>query len=162
MHPLTTVNYFTINVQFVCDKNYIVTKILAKFDVHYESKRRVNSIWHSCFNETKRHLLENKILQLVIYADTMHQILLDDEHLVKGKGALFEVAENECKEDDVGLAISTATSFENYDFDKYLDPQEQAKCSRTEKDSSKPTEHTLGPFWIRFSLTLKELEKLDC
>ncbi|KAJ8896431.1 hypothetical protein PR048_001775 [Dryococelus australis] len=105
-------------------------------------------------------LLENKIILAAIYVEQCIRF-----YLTKGKGALFEVAvkmkgfeqEKECtEEDDIGLAMYTATTLEDDDFYGYFDRQDP-----TEKDSSKPAEHKQSPFWIKFSLALKDLEKFD-
>ncbi|XP_073409851.1 uncharacterized protein [Dendrobates tinctorius] len=119
-------------------------------------------------------LLENKIFLAAVYVDPSHRILLDDQQLTKGKAALTEVAvrmsglQEDCHvQEDLGpdsatAAISSSSSDEEFDFDRYLDDMEQAKRCRKEKDFiPSPIASRLTIFQQNVSLALKEIEKFN-
>ncbi|XP_073415086.1 uncharacterized protein [Dendrobates tinctorius] len=119
-------------------------------------------------------ILENKIFLAAVYVDPSHHILLDDQQLTKGKEALTEVAvrmsglQEDCQvQEDMGpdsatAAISSCSSDEEFDFDKYLDDMEQAKRCRKEKDFTlSPIASRLTIFQQNVSLALKEIEKFN-
>lgn len=72
----------------------------------------------------------------------------------------------DCQEqEELGLAsatISSASSDEEFTFEKYLDNMEQAKAKRCrrEEDSS-PIANRLSKFQQNFSLALKEVEQFN-
>ncbi|KAM4044019.1 uncharacterized protein ACNLHF_008128 [Anomaloglossus baeobatrachus] len=121
----------------------------------------------------ERQLLENKILLAAVYVDPSHRILLDDQQLTKGKEALTEIAVRmsglqDCQaQEDLGpdsatAAISSSSSNEEFNFDKYLDDMEQAKRCRKEKDfTPSPVTSRLTRFHQNFSLAFKEIEKFN-
>ncbi|XP_073510784.1 uncharacterized protein [Phyllobates terribilis] len=119
-------------------------------------------------------LLENKMFLAAVYVDPSHRILLDDQQLTKGKEALTEVAvrmsglQEDCQaQEDLGpdsatAAISSSSSDEEFDFDKYLDDMKQAKHCRKEKDfTPSPIASRLTILHQNVSLALKEIEKFN-
>ncbi|XP_073410249.1 uncharacterized protein [Dendrobates tinctorius] len=119
-------------------------------------------------------LLENNIFLAAVYVDPSHRILLDDQQLTKGKEALTEVAvrmsglQEDCQvQEDLGpdsdiAAISSSSSDEEFDFDKYLYDLEQAQHCRKEKDfTPSPIASRLTIFQQNVSLALKEIEKFN-
>ncbi|XP_073429431.1 uncharacterized protein [Dendrobates tinctorius] len=115
-------------------------------------------------------LLQNNILLAAVYVDPMHRILLDDQQLSKGKEALFEIAvrmkglqNSQEEQEEFGRPATSSPSSstdEEFNFEKYLDHKDRAKCSRIEEESS-PSRNTASTFQQNFSCALKEIEKFD-
>lgn len=75
------------------------------------------------------------------------------EQLTKGKVALFQVPVrmNRLQEDKVSSSMSSSSSTENeFDFEKYMDHKELAKCHYIEVDSFKPIKNKLSKFQMPF------------
>ncbi|KAM4018767.1 LOW QUALITY PROTEIN: uncharacterized protein ACNLHF_008010 [Anomaloglossus baeobatrachus] len=115
-------------------------------------------------------LLQNNILLAAVYVDPVHQILLDDQQLSKGKEALFKIAvrmkglqNSQEEQEEFGRPATSSPSSstdKEFNFEKYLDHKDREKRSRIEEESS-PSKNTASTFQQNFSCALKEIDKFD-
>ncbi|XP_075181010.1 disks large homolog 3 [Anomaloglossus baeobatrachus] len=92
-----------------------------------------------------------------------------DQQLSKGKEAVFEIAvrmkglqNSQEEQEEFGRPATSSPSLltdEEFNFEKYLDHKDRAKCSRIEESS--PSRNTASTFQQNFSCALKEIEKFD-